>query len=162
MDRLSVADVAPAPSGWPAPSSGAVALTAAASLASGLPFLIVRNEEKEYGTARRVEGVYSAGEEVCLVEDVVRAGAAAGAVEALRSEGLECTTAVCVVDREEGGADALARQSVRLVPLFGPRRSSRPEKRPANPHGCVLSVLPLGLVAFRGFRAIRETGKERA
>ena len=45
-------------------------------------------------------------------------GAAASAVEALRSEGLECTTAVCVVDREEGGIDALARQSVRLVPLF--------------------------------------------
>ena len=115
----SVADIAPGAVRLAGPELGAVALTAAASLASGLPFLIVRNEEKEYGTARRVEGDYTAGEEVCLVEDVVTSGgAAATAVEALRSEGLECKTAVCVVDREEGGIDALARQSVRLVPIF--------------------------------------------
>jgi orotate phosphoribosyltransferase len=115
----SVADVAPAAVRLAGPELGAVALTAAASLASGLPFLIVRNEEKEYGTARRVEGDYAAGEEVCLVEDVVTSGgAAAAAVGALRAEGLECRTAVCVVDREEGGMDELARRAVRLVPIF--------------------------------------------
>ncbi len=45
-------------------------------------------------------------------------GAAVSAVKALREAGLECRSAVCVVDREEGGADALARQAVRLHPLF--------------------------------------------
>ena len=39
------------------PELGAVALAAAASLSSGLPFLIVRKETKEYGTANRLEGV---------------------------------------------------------------------------------------------------------
>jgi len=29
-----------------------------------------------------------------------------------------CRTAICVVDREEGGADALARKAVRLTPIF--------------------------------------------
>jgi orotate phosphoribosyltransferase len=101
------------------PELGAVALTAAASLASGLPFLIVRSQAKDYGTANRIEGVYEAGQRVCLVEDVVTTGGAAvSAVEALRSEGLECRRAVCVVDREEGGVDALARVAVRLHPLF--------------------------------------------
>jgi orotate phosphoribosyltransferase len=101
------------------PELGAVALAASASLASGLPFLIVRKEAKGYGTERRLEGGFSEGEEVCLVEDVVTSGgAAAEAVEALREAGLVCRTAVCVVDREEGGADALARKAVRLVPLF--------------------------------------------
>ncbi|MEO8290162.1 MAG: orotate phosphoribosyltransferase [Gaiellaceae bacterium] len=101
------------------PELGAVALAASASLASGLPFLIVRKEAKGYGTERRLEGDFSEGEEVCLVEDVVTSGgAAAEAVEALREAGLVCRTAVCVVDREEGGADALARKAVRLVPLF--------------------------------------------
>jgi orotate phosphoribosyltransferase len=115
----SVAEAAPAAVRLAGPELGAVALTAAASLASGLPFLIVRNAEKGYGTARRVEGDYAAGEEVCLVEDVVTSGGAAvAAVEALRAEGLECRTAVCVVDREEGGVDELARRSVRLVPIF--------------------------------------------
>jgi orotate phosphoribosyltransferase len=112
-------ETAPAAVRLAGPELGAVALTAAASLASGLPFLIVRNEGKEYGTARRVEGDYAAGEEVCLVEDVVTSGGAAvAAAEALRTEGLECRTAVCVVDREEGGASALAGHGVRLVPIF--------------------------------------------
>ena len=102
-----------------APELGAVALATAASLESGLPFLIVRKEAKEYGTANRLEGPYEAGECVCLVEDVVTSGGALlESVTALREAGLVVNTAVCVVDREEGGADALARQAVRLRPLF--------------------------------------------
>jgi orotate phosphoribosyltransferase len=101
------------------PELGAVALAASASLASGLSFLIVRKAAKEYGTERLLEGVYEEGEEVCLVEDVVTTGGAAvAAVKALRAAKLECRSAVCVVDREEGGDDALAREAVRLYPLF--------------------------------------------
>ena len=101
------------------PELGAVPLAAAASLASGLPFLIVRKEAKEYGTGNRLEGVFEEGECVCLVEDVVTSGGAAvAAIEALREAGLTCRTAVCVVDREEGGMDALAGVGVRLRPLF--------------------------------------------
>ena len=66
------------------PELGAVALAAAASLAGGLPFLIVRKEAKGYGTSNQLEGVYAEGECVCLVEDVVTSGGAAiEAVEAL-------------------------------------------------------------------------------
>jgi orotate phosphoribosyltransferase len=108
------------------PELGAVALAAAASLRSGLPFLIVRKESKGYGTEQRVEGVYEEGDRVCLVEDVVTSGgAAAEAVEALRAAGLTCSTAVCVVDREEGGEDGLAAVGVRLVPLFRARQLLR-------------------------------------
>src|SRR6476619_6676447 len=69
-----------------APELGAVPLAAAASLESGLPFVIVRGEQKQYGTAHRIEGAFE--------------------------------PAVCVIDREEGGADGLARAAVRLRPLF--------------------------------------------
>jgi orotate phosphoribosyltransferase len=101
------------------PELGAVALAAAASLESGLPFLIVRKEAKGYGTDKRLEGAFTPGERVCLVEDVVTSGGAAlSAVQALRDAGLACSTAVCVVDREEGGVDELARQAVRLRCLF--------------------------------------------
>jgi orotate phosphoribosyltransferase len=104
------------------PELGAVALAAATSLSSGVPFLIVRKEQKGYGTAKRLEGEFEPGERVCLVEDVVTTGGAAvEAVQALREAGLECRTAVCVVDREEGGVDALARAGVRLWPLFRAR-----------------------------------------
>jgi orotate phosphoribosyltransferase len=101
------------------PELGAVTLAAAASLASGKPFLIVRGKAKEYGTANQLEGAYEAGDRVILIEDVVTSGgAAADAVRAIRQAALECRTAICVIDREEGGADALARLGVRLYPLF--------------------------------------------
>jgi orotate phosphoribosyltransferase len=102
-----------------APELGAVSLATAASLAGGLPFVIVRKEAKAYGTGNRIEGRFEAGELVCLVEDIVTSGGAAiSAVEALRGEGLRVSNAICVVDREEGGADELARLGVRLRPLF--------------------------------------------
>jgi orotate phosphoribosyltransferase len=101
------------------PELGAVALAAASSLVSRLPFLIVRKEAKEYGTSNRIEGAFETGECVCLVEDVITSGGAAlEAVKALRDAGLRCRTAVCVVDREEGGTDELARHGIRLRPLF--------------------------------------------
>src|SRR3954469_11349019 len=102
-----------------APELGAAPPPPPPSLAGGLPFLIVRKEAKEYGTANRLEGPFEQGERVCLVEDVVTSGGAAvAAIEALRTAGLTCRNAVCVVDREEGGVDALARVAVRLRPLF--------------------------------------------
>jgi orotate phosphoribosyltransferase len=102
-----------------APELGAVSLAAAASLESGLPFVIVRKEAKSYGTANRIEGVFAPGEHVCLVEDVVTSGGAASdAIDALRAAGLRVSTAICIVDREEGGVDALARTAIRLRPLF--------------------------------------------
>ena len=115
----AVAEHAPDATRLAGPELGAVALAAAASLQSGLPFIIVRKAAKEYGTAKRIEGPYEEGECICLIEDVVTSGGALlDSVEALRAAGLVVHTAVCVVDREEGGADALARHAVRLRPLF--------------------------------------------
>jgi orotate phosphoribosyltransferase len=119
-----------------APVLGAVPLAAAASLAGGLPFVIVRDAAKSYGTANRLEGAYEEGELVCLVEDIVTSGGALlESVAAVREAGLVVRTAVCVVDREEGGADALARLAVRLRPLFRVKDLLQGEKTPAKPHG---------------------------
>ncbi|MBA2643251.1 MAG: orotate phosphoribosyltransferase [Actinobacteria bacterium] len=118
------------------PALGAVALAASASMASDLPFIIVRGETKEYGTANRVEGPFEPGELVCVVEDVVTSGGAlVGAVSALRDEGLVVRNALCVVDREEGGSDALARLGVRLRPLFRAGELLKLRKTAAKQHG---------------------------
>ena len=118
------------------PELGAVALAAATSLAARLPFLIVRKDAKGYGTDNRLEGVFEAGECACLVEDVVTSGGAAvSAVKALREVGIRCRTAVCVVDREEGGVDELARHGVRLRPLFRVGELVATAKSAAKPHG---------------------------
>ena len=118
------------------PALGAVALAASASLASGLPFVIVRDSAKEYGTANRLEGPFEAGEIVCLLEDVVTSGGAlAEAVSALREAGLVVRNAICVVDREEGGADALARLGVRLRCLYRAGVLLPAANTAQNPHG---------------------------
>jgi orotate phosphoribosyltransferase len=118
------------------PELGAVALAAVTSLTSRLPFVIVRKEAKGYGTDNRLEGTFDPGECVCLVEDVVTSGGAAlSAIEALRGAGLRCRTAVCVVDREEGGVDELARHGVRLRPLFRAGELLASAKSAAKPHG---------------------------
>ena len=105
-------------------------------MASGLPFIIVRGETKEYGTANRIEGPFEPGELVCLLEDVVTSGGAlAEAVSALREEGLVVRNAVCVVDREEGGSDALARLGVRLRPLFRAAELLEVRKTAGKQHG---------------------------
>jgi orotate phosphoribosyltransferase len=133
---IAVAEHEPDAARLAAPELGAVALAAAASLASQLPFVIVRKQAKGYGTQNKLEGISNPGELVCLIEDVVTSGGAAlQAVEAVREAGLTCRTAICVVDREEGGSDELARHGVRLWPLFRASDLLEQAKSAANPHG---------------------------
>jgi orotate phosphoribosyltransferase len=101
------------------PELGAVPLVTALSLRDQRPFLIVRGRAKDYGTANRLEGVWAPGQRVLLVEDIVTSGGAAlEAVFALRESGLVVETALCVLDREEGGSASLAAIGIALHPLF--------------------------------------------
>jgi orotate phosphoribosyltransferase len=85
---------------------GAVPLAVAASLASGLPYVIVRKGTKEYGTAKTVEGNLEAGEKVVLVEDVVSTGTqAVAAAEKLVERGVEVVKIIAVLDRREEGEE---------------------------------------------------------
>lgn len=102
-----------------APELGAVSLGAGLSLELGIPFLIVRKGEKEYGTSKVIEGGFVPGERVAVVEDIVTSGGAAlAAVTKLREEGLVVQDLYCVVDREEGGGEAAAAAGLTLRPLF--------------------------------------------
>jgi orotate phosphoribosyltransferase len=101
------------------PELGAVPLAAATALASGIPFLIVRKAAKDYATEGLIEGVFEPGERVLAIEDVITTGGALiAAVEVLRAAGLAVERALCVLDREEGGGEALAALGVHLEPLF--------------------------------------------
>jgi len=53
---------------------GAVPLAAATAMASGKPCIFVRNQKKEYGTSKQIEGVLNPGETVMIVEDVLTTG----------------------------------------------------------------------------------------
>lgn len=82
---------------------GGVALAAAVSLASGLPFVIVRNSKKDYGTSKMIEGKISAGDRVLLVEDIATTGGQVlEAAKILTDAGAVVEKIVAVIDRLEG------------------------------------------------------------
>lgn len=102
-----------------APALGAVPLATALSLRACLPIAIVRDGAKQHGTASHIEGVTVPGEEAVLVEDVVTSGGAAlEALDAARAAGITVRTALCVLDRNGGGREALAAAGVTLTSLI--------------------------------------------
>ena len=85
---------------------GAVSLAAAASIASGKPFVIVRNQKKDYGTSKLVEGVLEPGETVMIVEDVLTTGGQVlEAAKTLEDAGAKIDRIVAVIDRQEGAGE---------------------------------------------------------
>jgi len=78
----------------------------------------VRKEAKEHGTGRLIEGNFRAGDPVVVIEDVITTGGSASkAVEAVRREGGAVLGVLAVVDREEGGKEALEGQGTNVVAL---------------------------------------------
>jgi orotate phosphoribosyltransferase len=98
---------------------GGVPLATSLSQVTGLPARFVRKEAKTYGTCRLAEGGEVDGRRLTVVEDVVTSG---GQVVAscgdLRERGAIVEHALCVIDRESGGPEALAAIGVELRPLF--------------------------------------------
>jgi orotate phosphoribosyltransferase len=98
---------------------GGVPLAVALSRVTGLPARFVRKEAKTYGTCQLAEGGEIDGKRVTVVEDVVTSG---GQVVLscgdLRERGALVETALCVIDRESGGPEALTEIGVELRPLF--------------------------------------------
>ena len=116
--------------GWPEAvggiTLGADPIVTAISLTSALrgnpiPAFIIRKEPKKHGTAQWLEGTrnLSPGMQVAIVEDVVTTGASTlRAIERAQGFGLVVSRVLCIVDRNEGGADAVAEKGFRLESMF--------------------------------------------
>lgn len=100
------------------PTAG-MPLGTALSLIAGVPMVYPRSTVKAHGTGRSVEGVWSAGQEVVMVDDVATAGTSlVEAAETLRAAGLVVRRALVIVDREAGATERLAAEGIELVSLF--------------------------------------------
>jgi uridine monophosphate synthetase len=94
-------------------------LAVAASLAGGVPLVYPRREEKGYGTRRRIEGAFHAGERVVVIDDIVTDGASKlEAIEPLEAAGLVVEDLVVLIDREQGGRERLLAKGYRLHALL--------------------------------------------
>jgi orotate phosphoribosyltransferase len=68
----------------------------------------IRKTQKDHGIVKWIEGDMKSGEKVVIVEDVVTTGGSTiKAVERARSEGLDVVKVVVLVDRQEGGVEAI-------------------------------------------------------
>lgn len=99
------------------PISYAIAY-ASATTPSPLRAFTVRKEAKAHGTGRLIEGPFQAGDRVAVIEDVITTGGSAlRAVEAVRAAGGTVAGVLALVDREEGGRDALVNAGLPVVAL---------------------------------------------
>ena len=82
--------------------------------------LIVRKEPKGHGTGAWIEGpALPEGTKVTVLEDVVTTGGSAiKAAEKLRDAGYEVKRVVAIVDRQEGGEEAMKEEGLELRSLF--------------------------------------------
>ncbi len=85
---------------------GGVALAAVTSLATGKPFVIIRNAKKDYGTGKPYEGKIADGDSVLLVEDIATTGGQVlEAAKVIQGVGAKVERIVAVIDRMEGARE---------------------------------------------------------
>ena len=91
-----------------------------ASQLAGMPIraFTVRKEAKSHGTGKVIEGAYQSGDRVVVVEDVITTGGSAlRAVEAVRAAGGVVVGVLAVVDRAEGGREAIEATGLEVAAL---------------------------------------------
>lgn len=114
--------------GWTADAVGGLTLGADpiacaisyASAASDAPLraFTVRKEPKTHGTSKLIEGPFQSGDRVVVIEDTITTGGSARkAVDAVRAAGGTVVGVLALVDREEGGREALEADGLTVVAL---------------------------------------------
>ncbi len=120
-------------SGWPVDAVGGLTLGAdpisyaiahASALAqergegATIRSFTVRKEAKAHGTGRLIEGPFVSGDRVIVVEDVITTGGSAlKAVEAIRAAGGTVLGVLALVDRQEGGREAIEATGLSVLTL---------------------------------------------
>ena len=101
------------------PELGAVALAAATSIASGKPFVLVRNQKKGYGSGKMIEGTLKAGESVVIIEDNhTTGGQTVEAAKTLEGAGAKVVKLLGTIDRLEGARENIESAGYSYESLF--------------------------------------------
>ena len=80
---------------------------------------VVRKEKKGHGTDQKIDGNFTPGSKVVLIEDVTtKGGSVMQAVRAVRAQGAHIKRIITIVDRLEGALDNLKKEGLELTPIF--------------------------------------------
>jgi orotate phosphoribosyltransferase len=86
---------------------------------SPLQVFTVRKTAKEYGRQKRIEGNFSSGDSVVVVDDVITTGGSTiQAIDAIEEAGGQIAFVIVLVDREEGGRANIEKRGYKVVPIF--------------------------------------------
>lgn len=84
-----------------------------------LQVFTVRKEPKGHGQGKQIEGNFKAGDNVIVVDDVITTGGSTlKAIDAIEREGGKVAFAIVLVDREEGGRQAIEARGIHVISLF--------------------------------------------
>jgi len=98
---------------------GGIPLVTAASLAAGLPCVFIRNQKKEYGTAKQLEGTLTKDDRVVIVEDVATTGGQVlEAAKVVAATGAAITSIIATIDRLEGARENIEAAGYAFDALF--------------------------------------------
>jgi len=122
------------------------------------PLIYPRQEVKQHGTRRLIEGAFSAGETVLLVDDLITRGdSKLEAIAPLEEAGLKVRDVLVLIDREQGGADDLARRGyclhaiLRLTEILDTLRGS----------GRITPAQHSEVMAYLGSQRVNESASQR-
>jgi orotate phosphoribosyltransferase len=119
LGKLFAASIAKGTTRLAGAELGGIPLVSAASMASGLPCVFIRNQKKEYGTAKQLEGVLFAGDKVVIVEDVATTGGQAlEAAKVIQDLGGVVTHIIATIDRMEGARENIEAAGIAFESLF--------------------------------------------
>lgn len=86
----------------------ALPIATAVSLESKVPMIYPRNDVKDYGTKKNIEGVYTQGQTCVVIDDLITDGASKfETIAPLEEEGLKVKDIIVLIDREQGGKELL-------------------------------------------------------
>ena len=98
-----------------APPIAGLPIATALCLEMNRPLIYPRRVAKSYGSGKGIEGAWTVGQKVVVIDDVVASGQSiVQAIAALKAKGLLVSDAVVFIDREQGGVEMLTNEGYRL------------------------------------------------
>ncbi len=97
----------------------AVPITTMLSMLSGIPMVMARQQAKDHGTKKMIEGVYTSGQKCLIIEDVITTGSSVlETVKIVESAGLQVKDIIGLIDRQQGGRENITKAGYNFHALF--------------------------------------------
>ena len=98
---------------------GGIPLVTSAAMSSNLPCVFIRNQKKDYGTSKQLEGALASSDRVVIVEDVATTGGQVlEAAKTIEEFGASVSAIIAVVDRCEGARENIEGSGYMFKSLF--------------------------------------------